>query len=317
MPPVVVSRPVVVSTPRVESSPRVDYAPRPSSGVGSRAGVVDERARRAAEERCREEARRLAARRRRRWVAVWAVLLVAVLAWFVASRVSASRVPASSSGREPIATGIAFDNDCVIDELGWFDDVGKASRKLRNFYDETGIQPFVYLRAYDPSLTSDEEKTRFAEDWYEANIENESTFLFVYFAEENQDEDVGYMAYVNGKQVTSVMDAEAVNIFWSYVDNNWYTDKSTDQMFADIFDSTARRIMTRTATAADVLVKFSTVALVGTLVAGATLFLVIRRAHERERNEETERILSADIRTGSSGGDSSGGSGDETLDRWT
>lgn len=248
---------------------------------------------------------------------VWAVLLIVVLACFVGARVSASRVPASSSGREPIATGVAFDNDCIIDELGWFDDVGKASRKLKNFYDVTGIQPFVYLRAYDQSLTTDEEKTRFAEDWYAANIENESTFLFVYFAEENQDEDVGYMAYVNGKQVTSVMDAEAVNIFWSYVDNNWYTDKSTDQMFADIFDSTARRIMTKTATAADVLVKVSTVALVGTFIAGAALFLVIRRAHERERNEETERILSADIHAGSSGGGSSGGSGDETLDKWT
>ena len=284
----------------------------PSSDYLARRRAEEARRRELERERARERERA----KRRKMILVWFVVAAVVLAWFFIARAGA-KAPASSANREPIATGIAFDNDCIIDELGWFDDVGKASRKLQNFYEQTGIQPFIYLRAYDASLTTDDEKTRFAEDWYEENIPNESTFLFVYFAELNQDEDVGYMAYVNGKQVTSVMDAEAVNIFWNYVDNNWYTDKSTDQMFADIFDSTARRIMTKTATTADVLVGFSTVSLVGTLIAGVALFFVMRRAHERERNEETERILNADIYGSGSGSGSSGGSGDDVLNKWS
>ena len=111
-------------------------------------------------------------------------------------------IPASSYNREPIHADIGFNNNCIVDELDWFDNIGQTSRRLENFFDKTGVQPFIYLKAHDSALTTDAEKTEFAEDWYEDNIDNEGTFLFMYFAEENQDEDVGYMAYVNGKQVT-------------------------------------------------------------------------------------------------------------------
>ena len=55
-------------------------------------------------------------------------------------------------------------------------------------------------------------KDNYAQNWYEQNIDNEDTFLFVYYEDQNPNE-IGYMAYVNGKQVTSVMDSEAVNYF--------------------------------------------------------------------------------------------------------
>lgn len=223
---------------------------------------------------------------------------------------SGGDVPSSSYNREPIHTGAGYDNNCIIDELGWFDNIGQTSRRLKAFYDETGVQPFIYLKGYDSSLSTDSQKTEFAEDWYEENIDDEGTFLFVYFAEPNQDEDVGFMAYVNGKQVSSVMDAEAVEIFWAYVDNNWYSDKSTDDMFVDIFNSTADRIMTKSTTGNDVA---KTGLLVALVVVGAIGILVImktRRRHEAERNAETERILNADIHN-------SAGSGDDVLDKWS
>lgn len=52
------------------------------------------------------------------------------------------------------------------------------------------------------------------------------------------------MAYVNGKQVTSVMDSEAIDIFWNYLDRYW-TDSSlsTVDVFTKTFDSTAKTIM--------------------------------------------------------------------------
>lgn len=52
------------------------------------------------------------------------------------------------------------------------------------------------------------------------------------------------MAYVNGKQVTSVMDSEAVNIFWNYIDRYWTDDSlSTVEVFTKTFNSTANTIM--------------------------------------------------------------------------
>lgn len=223
-------------------------------------------------------------------IAIMVVLLVAL-----AFAGSGRNENASSYNRESIATGVPYDNDCIVDELGWFDDAARASRDLQYFYDKTGIQPYIYLKAYDAGLASDEDKEAYARDWYEANIDNESTFLYVYFAEADQDGEVGYMAYVNGKQVTSVMDAEAVGIFWNYIDNFWYKDMSTDDMFAGVFRFTADKIMTKSATFYDIVLTCLKISGVVTVLLGVLLLMQTRRRHEAERSAETERILKADL----------------------
>lgn len=219
-------------------------------------------------------------------------------------------VAASTANRERIETGIGYDNNCIVDELGWFENIPKTSRRLQGFYDATGVQPYIYLKSYDPDLISDDEKLAYAESWYEDNIPNEGTFLFMYFAEANQDGDVGYMTYVNGKQIGPVMDAEAVEIFWNYVDNNWYSDLSTDDMFVRIFDSTANRIMTRTATGADAVKSIAPAVIIIAIGAVAVVVLNTKRKHARERAAETERILNADV-------DKIAPEHDSTLDRWS
>lgn len=150
---------------------------------------------------------------------------------------------ASGSGRERIDTDITFSSNCILDELGWVENPEAAGESLRAFYDATGIQPYVYFKAWDASLTTDSEKENYAFGWYEDHIDNESTFLYIYFAEEDSDNDVGYMVYVNGQNIDSVMDEEAVEIFWNYVDRYWYSDLSTDDMLTEIFTSTANAIM--------------------------------------------------------------------------
>lgn len=129
----------------------------------------------------------------------------------------------STINREKIENPVAYDNNCIRDELGYIENQGKLSKNLKNFYNKTGIQPYIYLKSYDETLTSDSQKDNYAQNWYEQNIDNEDTFLFVYYEDQNPNE-IGYMAYVNGKQVTSVMDSEAVNIFWNYIDRYWTDD---------------------------------------------------------------------------------------------
>ena len=147
------------------------------------------------------------------------------------------------SAREKLDTGHAYINDCVIDELGWFDDVSKTESMLKYFWEKTGVQPYIILRDYDASLTSNSEKEQWAIDYYDNHFDTENIFLFVYFAEEDTDNDVGYMAYANGYETTSVMDSEAVEIFWNNIDNYWYTDLSTDDVLIRTFDDTADMIM--------------------------------------------------------------------------
>ncbi len=149
----------------------------------------------------------------------------------------------NSSSREKADTGVAFTDDCVLDELGWVEDTAAVGASLEDFYNATGVQPYVYFKAYDASLTTNSEKEEYAFDWYDENIDNEGTFLFIYFAEEDTDNDIGYMVYVNGYDIDSVMDEEAVEIFWNYVDEYWYSSLSTDDMLTEIFNSTADAIM--------------------------------------------------------------------------
>lgn len=201
----------------------------------------------------------------------------------------------STRNREKIENPVAYTNDCVKDEIGYVEDVSTLSRNLQNFYNKTGIQPYIYLKAYDASLSTDAEKEDYAKDWYDKNIDNEDTFLYVYFEDADPDE-VGYMAYVNGKEVTSVMDAEAVSIFWNYIDRYW-TDGSLTmvQVFTKTFDSIAKTIMTKSTTGKDLAKKGI---LFGTVLVGAVAVIVILRMHykrQKEKAQETVEILNTPL----------------------
>lgn len=225
-----------------------------------------------------------------------AIIIMVILILSISTGSSnSSSVPKSTQNREKIETGIGYDNNCIVDNIGWFDNVTKTEKSIKYFYDKTGIQPYVVLNAYDSTLKTDAEKEKYANEWYEKNISNESTFLFMYFAEEDTDNDVGYMAYVNGKQISSVMDSEAVEIFWAYVDEYWYSDMSTDDMFTTIFTKTADRIMDKMTTSADVGNNVVKVIGVIAVIGGIILIMVIKRKNEAEKAKETERILNTPL----------------------
>lgn len=206
-----------------------------------------------------------------------------------------STIPASTINREKLDSGLSFDSNCIVDELDWFDSVSKAGTRLRTFYDKTGVQPYIVLLKYNPALTTDAQKEDYALEYYDNYIDNEATFLYMYFAEQDQDNDVGYMCYVNGKQVNAVMDAEAIDIFWGYIDKYWYSDMSTDELFEKTFTKTAETIMTKSKTSTDILF----VVAVGVVTIGIIIAVIsamkTKRKHERERAEETQRILNTPL----------------------
>lgn len=227
---------------------------------------------------------------------IFIVVLIAAFGGFPSSNSSSTKsVPKSTQNRERLESGVGYDNNCIVDNIGWFDNVTKTEKSIKQFYDKTGVQPYIVLNAYDSTLLTDTAKEEYAKKWYDEHIKNESTFLYMYFAEPDTDNDVGYMAYVNGKQVPSVMDSEAIEIFWAYVDKYWYSDMSTDDMFTTIFTKTADRIMTKSTTAADV--GNNAVKVIGVIVvfAGIIVVMVIRRKHKAEEAKETEKILNTPL----------------------
>lgn len=168
-------------------------------------------------------------------IIIFIVVLVTAFGGFPSSKSSSTKnIPKSTQNRERLESGVGYDNNCIVDNIGWFDNVTKTEKSIKKFYDKTGVQPYIVLNAYDSTLLTDTAKEEYAKKWYDEHLKNESTFLYMYFAEPDTDNDVGYMAYVNGKQVSSVMDSEAIEIFWAYVDKYWYSDMSTDDMFTTI-----------------------------------------------------------------------------------
>lgn len=197
----------------------------------------------------------------------------------------------STINREKIENPIPYDNNCIKDELGYVENTSKLSKNIKNFYNKTGIQPYIYLKSYDETLTSDSQKDNYAQNWYEQNIDNEDTFLFVYYEDQNPNE-IGYMAYVNGKQVTSVMDSEAVNIFWNYIDRYW-TDNSlsTVEVFTKTFNSTANTIMEKSTTSNDIIKIICIIVGIVIVIGGIIYILRMKFKRDKEKAKETVEIL--------------------------
>ena len=204
-------------------------------------------------------------------------------------------VPESTYNRTKLDSGLPYDSNCIDDQLGWFENRTSAAKRLKVFYDKTGIQPYILFAKYNPKLTTDDEKQAWAREWYDDHIDNEDTLLFVYFAEQDVDNDVGYMTLVNGKHVSSIMDAQATEIFWTYLDEYWFSDRSTDDAIVATFDSTADRIMTKTTTRNDVH-KWVIIAVIviGVLAIGAVVaWMLIKR--KREHEQYVERMVTTPL----------------------
>lgn len=222
-------------------------------------------------------------------VIVLVVLAIVISIIFAVMRGGGDEV--STIERTRLADPAPYINDCIDDELGWFENESRAETRLQDFYDETGVQPYIVLHDYDPALTNDAQKEDWAQAYYEENIDNENTLLYVYFAEEYADDDVGYMAYVLGKQATSVMDSEAMDIFWGQIDRYWYSDLSTDDVFVSAFNETASIIMKTYTSGWDVAKIALIVVAVVIVIAGVIVILKVKRRNEAEKAAETERIL--------------------------
>lgn len=231
-----------------------------------------------------------------------AVFLAVVVVFFILvfrnSDLSLNYSMKSAIVRERLDTENAYINDCIIDELDWFKDTSNTSVQLKKFWEETGVQPYIILKSYDAALKTESQKEQWATDYYDANFDTENIFLYVYFAEEDTDNDVGYMAYANGFQTSTIMDAEAVNIFWNYLDRYWTSDMETDEVFVYTFNNTAKAIMYEATTGKEL--KQLITAMVSFLIFLAIVFTVVYivkliSKHKKEKDKERERILNTPI----------------------
>ncbi len=151
-------------------------------------------------------------------------------------------VTASTIKREPLPAGSVNETSYFTDELGWINNQTQLTAGLKNFYQQTGVQPHLYITdnvngSHSPSTT---DLDLFANNLYDQLFTDEAHLLLVFF-EYNE----SYMTrYVAGTQAKTVIDSEAADILLDYFDRYYYDDSLSDEVyFSKAFNDAADRIM--------------------------------------------------------------------------
>ena len=176
----------------------------------------------------------------------------------------------------------------------WVANPTLMERGMRNFFNETGVRPHVFLTPDidgNTGVPTIAQMSDFAGRIYEELFTDAAHVLLVFF-ENAQGQ---YAMYVMpGGQARTVMDSEAREILMDYVERYYYTDFSTEEWFTRAFDGAGTRIMTVT--------RSPWVNVMIAIVVLLILFLLFTwwKRKQEQKNleaEQTERILTQSLDT--------------------
>lgn len=222
------------------------------------------------------------------------VMLLSLFAWVLMSAMSGSDIQMSSINREPLDKQyVDLTGEWYKDDIGdWISDKVTLERGMRQFYDETGVAPYLYLTETVDGNTrpTETEMNEFANKLYNQLFTDEGHVLVI-FQEYNSDGQY-YSYYLAGKMAKTVLDDEAGEILLDYIDHYYYSDLTEDQLFAKAFAETGERMMTRTKSLGE-RVMMPILVIVIMIVGLLILKAVFKR--KKEKAAETERILNTPV----------------------
>ena len=231
---------------------------------------------------------------------VLAMVLLAVLGTVGSCTVCASydtvpsgsaAVTASTVEREKLS-GVDYgaDEGYFTDADGdWIHNPGKLEAGLKQFYKDTGVQPYVYILP-NGQETSPAELGKMAEQLYNQLFDDGAHFILVFCDNGQGGFNCGY--YV-GPEAKTVMDAESVQILGDYLDR-YYNDRSIseEEIFSNAFAQTGERIMYVEQSP----VPFVVAGVVVVVIAGAVVFIVKKRSDAKEaERKHKEAVLNTPL----------------------
>ncbi|MZQ97762.1 MAG: hypothetical protein GT601_08790 [Acidaminobacter sp.] len=186
-------------------------------------------------------------------IAILVLVILLIIGAIVFSALFSARVGDSGDGgvttstivREALPKGSVNETDYYRDELDWIGNETRLLSGMRHFYQETGVQPFLYItdNVNGENQPTMDELDSFARDLYDQLFTDEAHLLLVFL-----EYDSNYMTrYVAGTQAKTVIDMEAGDILLDYLDRNYFDSSMTDEeFFSESFGDAADRIMTVT-----------------------------------------------------------------------
>lgn len=135
-------------------------------------------------------------------------------------------------------------SEWIRDELGWLERESTVKSAMQEFYEITGVQPYLLitdnLNGKGRDL-KDSDAEDYLQNLYDSLYDDEGHMIFAFIEYEQS----RYVTYVyTGTAADSVIDSEAREIILSIADR-YYTDSSLsdDAYFAKIFTASAEEIM--------------------------------------------------------------------------
>lgn len=202
-------------------------------------------------------------------------------------------VTPSTVSREKLPAGSVVTTDYIKDTTGVFiDSQSKAKAGMKKFFEETGVQPYLYVVESlngnrDPSDAEvDKEMNRI----YDETFQDEAHILIYYMHRPDYDDRAHILS---GTKAELVVDSEARDIILDYFEA-YYFDESLNnsEYVSKVFDKAQERIM-------QVTKPFWVMPAI--IIGSGFVILIIfkfwkkKKAQDNREAEQTERILSTPI----------------------
>lgn len=204
--------------------------------------------------------------------------------------VTINQITRSTARREKLQLGLSDASGYVTDECGWIRNKTTLINGLQDFYESTGILPYVYIidniaGDYDPPT---EKIEQFAEEQYTALFADEGHALLVFW---DYDGAYEYTLWL-GDDAAELMDQEACDILFDYIDYYYYAADTEEAFFADAFADAGKRMMTVTRSRMDYVLP-----VIAVIVVAAVIFVFAKSAKEKQarRAKKAEEILNTPL----------------------
>ena len=216
-------------------------------------------------------------------ILIFVVLILCVLRYCSGNTSSGADLTASTHAREKLPASAVTETAYYTDaDGGWISNRSQMEQGLRKFYQETGVQPYVYILP-NGTETGTNRLSEMAEELYDELFRDEGHFLLVFCDDGNGSYHCGYVV---GNAAKTVMDSEAISILSDYL-NRYYNDYSIseEEIFSNAFSHTAKRIMTVTKSPLAIVMICLAVIIVAFIIYRIIKSVNARKAEELERME--------------------------------
>lgn len=206
---------------------------------------------------------------------------------------SSGDVTKSTVEREALPRGSVVETGYYTDELDWIGNPTQLTAGMKNFYQKTGVQPYLYITdtingSHSPTNADAE---AFAQAKYNELFKDEAHVLLIFF---EYIESEYHTWYQTGNQAKTVLDTEAMNILLDYVDRYYYESLTDEAFFSKSFDDAAVRIMEVTRSPWT-----TALTVIGILIIIVILFIwwTNMKKQKNAEAEQMERILKTPLET--------------------